>query len=122
MSVIAEPFVCADWLTKIVGGSSCKEQEEYYNNMIKSRIPGVEYANNSVFIGSGLGDASWNEALNYEKNQEEINKQAIKDAEEKSVDYISNLDGENKKKNYLIYGGILVLVLGVVIYEFKRRK
>ena len=123
MSVIAEPFVCADWLVKIGGvGSSCKEQEEYYNNMIKSRIPGVEYANNSLIIGSGLGDSLWNEALNYEKNQEEINKQIIKEAEEKSVDYISNLEGENKKKNYLIYGGILVLVLGVFIYEFKRRK
>lgn len=122
MSVIAEPFVCADWLTKVVGGSSCKEQEEYYNNMIKSRVQGVEYANNSLVIGSGLGDASWNEALNYEKIQEEKNKEITKEAEEKSVGYIANLETKNQKKDYLIYGGVLVLVLGVIIYEFKIKK
>ena len=53
-------------INKFFNGTLAQLQEEYYNNMIKSRIQGVEYANNSLIIGSGLGDSLWNEALNYE--------------------------------------------------------
>jgi len=120
MSAIIEPFKCQDVLVSL--GSSCEQQKEIYNNLHNLQTGVTTLAPNSVSIGSGLGDSSWYEALNYEKIQEEKNKEIIKEAEQNSVDYISNLQVENKKKDYLIYGGILVLVLGVIIYEFKRRK
>jgi hypothetical protein len=124
MSNIVEPtilpFKCQDVLVKL--GSSCKKQEEIYNNLYNLNTGITTLAPNSVAIGSGLGDATWNEALNYGKIQEEKSKEIIKDAEQKSVRYVSNLQTENKKKDYLIYGVALFLVLGVIIYEFKSKK
>jgi len=124
MSNIVEPtilpFKCQDVLVKL--GSSCKKQEEIYNNLYNLNTGVTTLAPNSVAIGSGLGDASWNESLNYGKIQEEKSKEIIKDAEQKSVGYVSNLQTENKKKDYLIYGVALFLVLGVIIYEFKSKK
>ena len=120
MSVVIEPFKCQDVLVKL--GSSCEQQEEIYNNLKNLQTGVTTLAPNSVAVGSGLGDSSWNEALNYEKIQEEKNKEITKEAEEKSVGYIANLEDKNKKKDYLIYGGVLLLVLAVVVYEFKRKK
>jgi len=124
MSNIVEPtilpFKCQDVLVKL--GSSCKKQEEIYNNLYNLNTGITTLAPNSVAIGRGLGDATWNEALNYGKIQEEKSKEIIKDAEQKSVRYVSNLQTENKKKDYLIYGVALFLVLGVIIYEFKSKK
>jgi hypothetical protein len=120
MSVIIEPFKCQDVLVSL--GSSCEQQKEIYNNLYNLQTGVTTLAPNSVAIGSGLGEVQLNEALNYDKIQKEKTEEIIKEAQEKSVDYISNLEVENKKKNYLIYGGILVLVLGVIIYEFKIRK
>lgn len=120
MSVVVEPFKCEDVLVKL--GSSCKQQEEIYNNLKNLQTGVTTLAPNSVGLGSGLGDSQWNEALNYEKIQTEKNKEIIKEAEEKSVGYISNLESKTKKKDYLIYGVATILVLGVIIYEFKSRK
>lgn len=124
MSNIVEPtippFKCQDVLVKL--GSSCEQQKEIYDNLYKLNTGATTLAPNSVAIGSGLGDSSWNEALNNEKVQEEKNKEITKEAEEKSVEYIANLDEVNKKKDYLIYGGILVLALGVIAYELTTKK
>jgi hypothetical protein len=120
MSAIIEPFKCQDVLVSL--GSSCEQQKEIYNNLHNLQTGVTTLAPNSVSIGSGLGDSSWHEALNYEKIQEEKNKEIMKEAEVKSVGYIANLDDENKKKDYIIYGVALALVLGVIIYEFKSKK
>jgi hypothetical protein len=114
------PFKCQDVLVKL--GSSCKKQEEIYNHLYNLNTGVTTLAPNSVAIGSGLGDASWNEALNYEKNQKEINEKLAQEAKEKAVSNISVLVDENKKKDYLIYGVALVLVLGVVIFEVTNKK
>ena len=60
--------------------------------------------------------------FDYEKKQAELNKKLSEEAKVKSVGYISDLQVENKKKDYIIYGVALVLVLGVIIYEFKSKK
>jgi|694.fasta_scaffold27143_13 hypothetical protein len=124
MSNIVEPtilpFKCQDVLVKL--GSSCEKQKEIYDHLYNLNTGVTTLAPNSVSIGSGLGDSSWNEALNYEKTQAELNKKLSEEAEVKSVGYISNLQVENKKKDYIIYGVALVLVLGVIIYEFKSKK
>lgn len=120
MSSIIQPFKCQDVLIKL--GSSCEKQKEIYDHLHNLQTGVTTLAPNSVSIGSGLGESSWNEALNYEKTQEAKNKEIIKEAEVKSVGYISDLQGENKKKDYIIYGVALVLVLGVIIYEFKSNK
>ena len=120
MSNIIQPFKCQDVLVKL--GSSCEKQKEIYDHLYNLNTGVTTLAPNSVSIGSGLGESSWNEALNYEKTQEAKNKEIIKEAEVKSVGYISDLQVENKKKDYIIYGVALVLVLGVIIYEFKSNK
>ena len=60
--------------------------------------------------------------FDYEKKQAELNKKLSEEAKVKSVGYISDLQVENKKKDYIIYGVALALVLGVIIYEFKSKK
>jgi hypothetical protein len=117
MSIVIPPFQCnTNYLI------SCEKQKEAWDALVKLNTENKLLAPNSVAIGSGLGDASWNEALNYGKIQEEKSKGIIKDAEQKSVGYVDNLQAENKKKDYLIYGVALFLVLGVIIYEFKSKK
>ena len=120
MSVIIQPFKCQDVLLKL--GYSCKQQEEIYNNLYNLNTGVTTLAPNSVAIGSGLGDASWNEALNYEQIQEEIIKKQQEQAKKNSVGYLADLESKNKKKDYIAYGVALVLILGVVIYELKKRR
>jgi hypothetical protein len=120
MSSIIQPFKCEDVLVKL--GTSCEKQKEIYGYLHNLQTGVTTLAPNSVAIGSGLGDASWNEALNYGKIQEVKNKEIIKEAEVKSVGYISNLQTEKKKKDYMIYGVAILLVLGVIVYEFKSSK
>lgn len=120
MSIIIEPFKCEDVLVKL--GSSCEQQEEIYNNLKNLQTGVTTLAPNSVPIGSGLGEATWNEALNYEKIQSEKAEEIIKEAEQKSVGYVGNLQAENKKKDYLIYGVAILLLIGVVVYELKSKK
>jgi hypothetical protein len=120
MSIVIQPFKCDE--ARVSKGVSCDTQKEIWqniNDLITGKTP---LAPNSVPIGSGFGESSWNEALNYEKIQEAKNKEIIKEAEVKSVYYVGNLQTENKKKDYLIYGVALALVLGVIIYEFKSKK
>jgi hypothetical protein len=115
MSIVIQPFKCDE--ARVSKGVSCDTQKEIWqniNDLITGKTP---LAPNSVPIGSGFG-----ESLNYGKIQEEKSKEIIKDAEQKSVGYISDLQVENKKKDYLIYGVALFLVLGVIIYEFKSSK
>jgi hypothetical protein len=117
MSIVIEPFKCnTNYLI------SCEKQKEAWDALVKLNTENKLLAPNSVSVGSGLGDASWNEALNYEKIQEVKNKEIIKEAEVKSVGYISNLQTEKKKKDYMIYGVAILLVLGVIVYEFKSSK
>lgn len=120
MSNLMQPFKCDDLQLK--AGVSCEKQKEIWQNLNDLMTGKTTLAPNSVSIGSGLGDASWNESLNYEKTQTQINEKISKEAKEKSVDYIANLEAKNKIKDYLIYGGALVLILGVIIYEFKSKK
>ena len=120
MSTIIEPFKCDE--ARVSKGVSCATQKEIWDNLNNLMSGNFKLPLGSVAVGSGLGDSAWNEALNYEKIQEEKNKEITKEAEEKSVGYIANLETKNQKKDYLIYGGVLVLVLGVIIYEFKIKK
>jgi basic membrane lipoprotein Med (substrate-binding protein (PBP1-ABC) superfamily) len=120
MSTIIEPFKCDE--ARVSKGVSCATQKEIWDNLNNLMSGNFQLPVGSIAVGSGLGDASWNEALNYEKIQTEKNKEIIKEAEEKSVDYISNLESKTKNKDYLIYGVATLLVLGVIIYEFKSRK
>jgi hypothetical protein len=120
MSTIIEPFKCDE--ARVSKGVSCATQKEIWDNLNNLMSGNFQLPVGSVAVGSGLGDSAWNEALNYEKIQEEKNKEITKEAEEKSVGYIANLETKNQKKDYLIYGGVLVLVLGVIIYEFKIKK
>ena len=120
MSIVIQPFKCDE--ARVLKGVSCDTQKEIWqniNDLITGKTP---LAPNSVPIGSGFGESSWNEALNYEKNQKEINEKLSQEAKEKAVSNIFVLVDENKKKDYIIYGIALVLVLGVIIYEFKSKK
>jgi hypothetical protein len=120
MSIVIQPFKCDE--ARVSKGVSCDTQKwiwQNINDLITGKTP---LAPNSVAIGSGLGDVGIYEALNNEKNQKEINEKLAQEAKEKAVSNISVLVDENKKKDYLIYGVALFLVLGVIIYEFKSSK
>jgi hypothetical protein len=120
MSTIIQPFKCQDVLVKL--GTSCEKQKEIYGYLHNLQTGVTNLAPNSVVIGSGLGDSSWNEALNYEKTQAELHKKLSEEAKEKAVSNISVLVDKNKKKDHLIYGIALVLVLGVVAFEVTNKK
>jgi uncharacterized membrane protein len=120
MSIVIEPFKCQDVLVKL--GSSCEKQEEIYNNLKNLQTGVTTLAPNSVAVGSGLGDSAWNEALNYEEKQKEITEQKAKEVEKKSIEVIEDIKLINKKRDFYIYGGVAILVLGVIIYELKSKK
>ena len=79
-------------------------------------------APNSVAIGSGLGDSSWNEALNYEKNQIALANKISEEAKQNAVQNIEKIEEEKNKKDKYLYAIIGFLVLGVIVYEFKIKK
>lgn len=114
------PFKCEEVLIKL--GSSCEQQKEIYDNLYKLQTGEVKIAPLTVGYGSGLGDSSWKEALNYEEDQKILAEKLGKEAQEKSTQNISEIQTSTNKKDYLIYGIGLVLIAGVVIYEFKRKK
>jgi CRISPR/Cas system CSM-associated protein Csm5 (group 7 of RAMP superfamily) len=114
------PFKCEEVLIKL--GSSCEQQKEIYDNLYKLQTGEVKIAPLPLGYGSGLGDSSWREALNYEEDQKILAKKLGKEAQEKSTQNISEIQTGTNKKDYLIYGIGLVLIAGVVIYEFKRKK
>jgi hypothetical protein len=116
----SEPFKCQEVLVGL--GSSCENQKEIWENLKKLSTGETQLAPNSVSVGSGLGDDSWNEALKYEEKQKEITEQRSKEVEEKSIEVIKDIEFIKKKRDYYIYGGILLVLIGVVLYEFKGKK
>ena len=54
--------------------------------------------------------------------QQKLSEKLSKEAQEKAVKNISELQRDKNKKDYLIYGIGIVLVLGVIIFEFKNKK
>lgn len=120
MSLPIFPFKCED--SQVKAGVSCEKQKEIWQNINDLWTGKTTLAPNSVAVGSGLGDASWNEALNYEKIQTEINEKLSEEAKQKAGGNISDIQSSLNKKDYLIYGISIILVLGVVIYEFINKK
>ena len=117
MSIVIEPFKCnTNYLI------SCEKQKESWDSLVKLNTEGKLLAPNSVAIGSGLGDSSWNEAMNYEKNQIALTNKISEEVKKDAVQNIEKIQQEKNKKDYLIYGVALALVLGVIIYEFKSKK
>ena len=73
MSIVIQPFKCDE--ARVSKGVSCDTQKEIWqniNDLITGKTP---LAPNSVPIGSGFGESSWNESLNYGKIQEEKSKE-----------------------------------------------
>lgn len=120
MSLPIFPFKCED--SQVKSGVSCEKQKEIWQNINDLMTGKTTLAPNSVAVGSGLGDASWYEALNYEKIQTELTEKLSEEAKQKAVENISEIQTGTNKKDYLIYGIGLVLIAGVVIYELKRKK
>ena len=114
------PFKCQDVLVKL--GSSCKKQEEIYNNLYNLNTGVTTLAPNSVPIGSGLGDASWNEALNYEKIQAELTEKLSEEAKQNAGQNIVEIQDKNKNKDVYLYGISFVVIAGVILYELSNKK
>jgi len=120
MSLPIFPFKCED--SQVKAGVSCEKQKEIWENLNNLWTGKTTLAPNSVGVGSGLGDASFREALNYESDQKILYEKLKKEAEEKSGNNISEIQTNLNKKDYLIYGISLVLILGAIIFEFKNKK
>jgi hypothetical protein len=120
MSSIIEPFKCDDSQLKL--GVSCDTQKEIWNNLNKLMSGNFQLPIGSVAVGSGLGDASWNEALNYEKDQKALSEKLSEEAKQKSESNIAPLVDKNKNKDLYLYAIAFLLVSGVLIYEFKNKK
>jgi len=120
MSLVILPFKCED--SQVKAGFSCEKQKEIWENINNLWTGKTTLAPDSVGVGSGLGDASFREALNYEEDSKKLTEKLSKEAQEKAVENISEIQSGLNKKDYLIYGIGLVLLVGIVIYEFKRKK
>ncbi len=120
MSLPIFPFKCED--SQVKAGVSCEKQKEIWQNINDLMTGKTTLAPNSVAIGSGLGDASWYEALNYEKIQTEINEKLSEDAKQNAGGNIALIQDETTNKDKYLYAIALIVVLGVVIYEFKNKK
>lgn len=120
MSLPIFPFKCED--SQVKAGFSCEKQKEIWQNINDLQTGKTTLAPNSVGVGSGFGMASFYEALNYEENSKKLTEKLSKEAQEKAVENISEIQSGLNKKDYLIYGIGLVLLVGIVIYEFKRKK
>ena len=120
MSAIIQPFKCQDVLVGL--GSSCKQQEEIYNNLYNLQTGVTTLAPNSVAMGSGLGDENWSKALNYEKIESEKSKVIEAEVKKEGDKYVAEVKEENTKKSYITYGIIAIIVAGIIIYEIKRKK
>jgi hypothetical protein len=120
MAEIIEPFKCDE--ARVSRGVSCATQKEIWQNLNDLMTGKTTLAPNSVAIGSGLGDASWNEALNYEKIQTEINEKLSEEAKQNAGGNIAKIQDETTNKDKYLYAIALIVVLGVVIYEFKNKK
>ena len=120
MSIVIEPFKCDD--AQIKAGFSCEKQKEIWENVNNLWTGKTTLAPNSVGVGSGLGDASWHEALNYEKIQTELAEKLSEEAKQNSIGNIATLTNENKNKDKYIYGIVGIAILGVIIYEFINKK
>jgi len=116
MSILIQPFKCDDVQVKF--GLSCEKQKEMqdsFNNLSKSNTLSSAFSVGSEIGGDPLG-------LNFEEDSKKLSEKFSKEVQEKAVDNISEIQRLFKKKDYLIYGIGIVLVLGVIIFEFKRKK
>jgi hypothetical protein len=120
MSLPIFPFKCED--SQVKAGVSCEKQKEIWQNLNDLMTGKTTLAPNSVAVGSGLGDASWNEALNYEKIQTEINEKLSEEAKQNAGGNIAKIQDETKNKDKYLYVFALIIILGVVVYEFKNKK
>jgi hypothetical protein len=116
MSILIQPFKCDDVQVKF--GLSCEKQKEIqdsFNNLSKSNTLSSAFSVGSDIGGDPLG-------LNFEEDSKKLSEKLSKEAQEKAVKNISELQRDKNKKDYLIYGIGIVLVLGVIIFEFKNKK
>ena len=115
MSLPIFPFKCED--SQVKAGVSCEKQKEIYDNIYK--LQRGELKLQPFSVGLGLSDPL---GLNYEQESKILADKLRKEAEEKSVENISEIKSSTNKKDYLIYGIGIVLVLGIIIFEFKNKK
>jgi hypothetical protein len=120
MSLPIFPFKCED--SQVKAGVSCEKQKEIYDNIYKLQTGELKLEPFPVGYGSGLGDAGWYEALNYEKIQTEIREKLSEEAKQNAGGNIAKIQDETKNKDKYLYAIALILVLGVVVYEFKNKK
>jgi hypothetical protein len=115
MSLPIFPFKCED--SQLKAGVSCEKQKEIYDNIYKLQTGELKLQ--PFPVGLGLNDPL---GLNYEQESKTLSEKLSKEAQEKAVENISEIQSGLNKKDYLIYGIGLVLLVGIVIYEFKRKK
>jgi len=120
MSDIIESFKCDE--ARVSRGVSCATQKEIWQNLNNLMSGNYQLPPNSVPVGSGLGDASWNEALNYDKIQTELSEKLSEEAKQNAGGNIAKIQDETKNKDKYLYAIALILILGVVVYEFKNKK
>jgi hypothetical protein len=112
------PFKCEDFQLK--AGVSCEKQKEIWQNINDLMTGKTTLAPNSVVVGSGLGSDLL--GLNYEKEQKVLSEKLTNEAQEKSTQNVSEMQSLTNKKDYLIYGISLILIVGIIIFEFKNKK
>lgn len=114
MSLPIFPFKCED--SQVKAGVSCEKQKEIYDNIYKLQTGELKLQ--PFPVGLGLNDPL---GLNYEEDSKKLSEKLSKEAQEKAGANISEIESGLNKKDYLIYGIGIVLVLGVVIYEFTNK-
>ena len=108
MSLPIFPFKCDD--SQVKAGASCEKQKEVWQNINDLWTGKTTLAPNSV---GGLGLLADPLGLNYVAEQKILADKLKKEAEEKSVENISEIQSGTNKKDYLIYGIGLVLIVGI---------
>jgi len=117
MSLPIFPFKCDD--SQVKAGASCEKQKEVWQNINDLWTGKITLAPNSV---GGLGLLADPLGLNYVAEQTEINKKLSEEAKQNAGRNIALIQDETKNKDKYLYAIALILVLGVIIFEFKNKK
>lgn len=115
-----QPFKCNEALISVLG--DCKTQKKVYDNLNNLATGKTTLAPNSVFDTIGKFDITGIPIIPTKQQEDKIIAQVNKDVAEKSEVVLDAFEKDDKKKKIYIYGGIAVLVIGVIMYEVVKRK